>query len=80
MLIYHVEVSAKFSYFLEYFSIFREPKSIYLRYLKTFSKVLNMCFEFIGCQIMPRNFPRIFRASRYFSDNKNDFNLFVQLF
>jgi hypothetical protein len=48
MLIYFVEVSDKFSYFSKYFSIFREPKSIYLRYLKTFSKVLIMFFEFIG--------------------------------
>jgi hypothetical protein len=62
MLIYLVEVSDKFSYFYEYFSIFREPKSIYLRYLKTFSKVLNMFFEFIGCQIMSRNFSRIVGA------------------
>jgi hypothetical protein len=27
-----------------------------LRYLKTFSKALNMFFEFIGCQIMSKNF------------------------
>jgi hypothetical protein len=55
MLICLVEVSCKFSYFFEYFSIFRNSKYIYLGYLKTFSKVLNMCFEFIGCQIMCRN-------------------------
>jgi hypothetical protein len=40
--IYHVEAFSKFSYFSEYFSIFRKPKSIYLRYLKTFSKALIM--------------------------------------
>ena len=66
MLIYLVEVSGKFSYFSEYFSIFQNSKSIYLRYLKTFSKVLNMFFEFIGCQIMSRNFPRIFGAFEIF--------------
>jgi hypothetical protein len=60
MLIYLVEAFDKFSYFSEYFSIFWKPKSNYLRYLKTFSKTLNMFFEFVGCQIMSRNFPRIF--------------------
>jgi hypothetical protein len=62
MLIYLVEVCGKFSYFCEYFSILRESKSIYLRYLKTFSIVLNMFFEFIVCQIMSRNFPKTFGA------------------
>jgi hypothetical protein len=33
-------------------------------YLKTFSKALNMFFEFIGCQIMSRNFPRILWSLR----------------
>jgi hypothetical protein len=60
MLIYLVEVFGKFSYFSEYFSIFREQKYIYFMHLKTFSKVINMVFEFNGCQIMRRNFPRIF--------------------
>jgi hypothetical protein len=66
MLIYLAEVSSKFSYFSEYFSIFREPKFVYLRYSRIFSKALNMVFEFIGCQVMSRNFPRIFEAFEIF--------------
>jgi hypothetical protein len=50
----HVNISyeafGKFSYFLEYFSIFRKPKSIYLRYLKMFLETLIMFFELIRCQ------------------------------
>jgi hypothetical protein len=38
------EVFDKFSYFSEYFSIFQNSKSNYLRYLKIFSKVLNILF------------------------------------
>jgi hypothetical protein len=71
-----VEVSRKFSYFSKYFYIFRNSKSIYFRYLKTFSKVINMIFEFIGCQIMSRNFLEFLEPSRYFLDIKNDFSLF----
>jgi hypothetical protein len=57
MLIYLVEVFGKFSYFSEYFSIFQKPKSIYLRYLKTFPEGLDMFFEFIECQNISRHFP-----------------------
>jgi hypothetical protein len=39
-----VEVSRKFLYISEYLSSFRNSKSIFLRYLKTFSIVLNMFF------------------------------------
>jgi hypothetical protein len=60
MLIYLIEALCKFSYFLEYFSIFREPKFIYLRYLKTFLEDLNMFFEFVGCQNISRKFSGIF--------------------
>jgi hypothetical protein len=66
MLIYPVEVSGKFLYFCEYVSILREPKSFYLRYLKSFSKVINMFFEFIVCQIMSRNFSKTFGAFEIF--------------
>jgi hypothetical protein len=66
MLICLVEVSDKFLQFCEYFSILRNSKSIYLRYLKTFSKVLDMFFEFNGCQIMSRKYPRIFGAFEIF--------------
>jgi hypothetical protein len=45
-----VEVSRKFSYFSEYFSIYRNSKSIYLRYLKTFSKVINMFLSLLGAK------------------------------
>jgi hypothetical protein len=68
-----VQVSRKFSFF------FRDSKYIYLRYLKTFSKILNMFFEFIGCQIMSMNFPKFLEPSRYFLDIKNDFNLFLKM-
>jgi hypothetical protein len=51
MVICLVGVFGKFSYFSEYFFIFLNSKSIYLRYLKTFSKVLNMLFEFIGANM-----------------------------
>jgi hypothetical protein len=57
MLVYLVAAFDKFSYFSNNFSIFQKQKSTYLRYLKTFSKDLNILFEFIWCQIMSRNFP-----------------------
>jgi hypothetical protein len=38
-----------------------------------------MLFEFIGYQIMSRNFPKIFGAFEIFSDIKNDFSLFLEL-
>jgi hypothetical protein len=68
-----VEVSRKFLYIPEYFTKFK----IYLfEALKTFSKVLNMFFEFIWCQIMSRNFLECLEPSRYFSDIKNDMSFF----
>jgi hypothetical protein len=45
---------------------FQKQRSIYLRYLKTFSKSLNIFFEFTGCQSMSRNFPRIIGAFKIF--------------
>jgi hypothetical protein len=50
MLSYLIEALGKFSYFSEYFSIFRKPKSIYLRNLKMFLEILIMFFELIRCQ------------------------------
>jgi hypothetical protein len=50
MLTYVIEALGKFSYFLEYFSIFWKPKSIYLRNIKMFLEILIMFFEFIRCQ------------------------------
>jgi hypothetical protein len=50
MLICLVEVSCKFSYFSEYFFIFQNSKSIYLRYLKTISKVLNTFLSSLGAK------------------------------
>jgi hypothetical protein len=61
-----VEVARKFCIFLNIFYTFRNSKFIYLRYLKIFSKVLIMFFEFIRCQSMSRNFPRIFGAFEIF--------------
>jgi hypothetical protein len=48
MFIYLVEVFCKISYFSEDLSIFQ--KSIYLRYFKTFSKVLNMFLSSLGAK------------------------------
>jgi hypothetical protein len=56
MLTYLIEALGKFSYFSEYFSIFRKPKFIYLRNLKMFLEILTMFFEFIRCQNIYRNF------------------------
>jgi hypothetical protein len=50
-----------------------------LRALKTFSKVVNTVFEFIGCQILSRNFLDFLEPSEYFSDIKNDFSLFSEI-
>jgi hypothetical protein len=60
MLVCPIEGLGKFSYFLEYFSIFRKPKSIYLRYLKMFLETLFMFFEFIRFQNISRIFSLIF--------------------
>jgi hypothetical protein len=62
MLTYLLEALGKFSYFSEYFSIFRNPKSIYLWNLKIFLKILIMFFEFIRCQNIYRNFSGIFES------------------
>jgi hypothetical protein len=50
MLIYIIEVLGKFSYFSEYFSIFRKPKSTYLRYLKMFLETLSMFLSSLGAK------------------------------
>ena len=60
MLTYLIEALGKFSYFSEYFSIFRKPKSIYLWNLKMFLEILTMFFEFIRCQNIYMNFSGIF--------------------
>jgi hypothetical protein len=62
MLAYLIEALDKFSYFSEYFSIFRKPKSIYLRNLKLFLEILIIFFEFIRCQNIYRNFSGIFES------------------
>jgi hypothetical protein len=55
MLVYPIEALGRFLYFLEYFSIFQKPKSIYLRYLIMFLETLSIFFEFIRCQTISRN-------------------------
>jgi hypothetical protein len=59
----HVNISCKtfgkFSYFWNIF-YFLETKIYLFEVLKTFLKALKMFFGFIRCQIMSRNFPRIF--------------------
>jgi hypothetical protein len=62
MLTYLIEALGKFSYFSEYFSIFWNPKSIYLWNLKIFLEIIIMFFEFIRCQNIYRNFSRIFES------------------
>jgi hypothetical protein len=62
MLTYLIEALGKFSYFSEYFSIFRKPKSIYLRNLKMFLEIIIMFFEFIRCKKNYRNFSEIFES------------------
>jgi hypothetical protein len=47
-----------------------------MRYVCKIFKISKYVFEFIGYQIMSRNFPRTFGPSRYFLDFKNDFSLF----
>jgi hypothetical protein len=79
MLIYLVKVSVKFSYFSEYFSIFREPKSIYLRYLKIFSKALNTFLSSLGAKSFLVIFLDFLEPSRYFLDIKYDFSHFLEL-
>jgi hypothetical protein len=44
MLIYLIE------YFLEYFSIFQKPKSIYFKYLKMFLETLSMFLSSLGAK------------------------------
>jgi hypothetical protein len=65
MLIYLIEALEKFLIF-GIFSIFRKPKSIYLRYLKIFLETLNMYFEFIRCQNFSRIFQEFLEASTIF--------------
>jgi hypothetical protein len=50
MLIYLIEALGKFSYFLEYVSIFQKPKINYLRYLKIFLEALNMFLSSLGAK------------------------------
>jgi hypothetical protein len=50
MLKYLIEALGKFSYFSEYFSIFRTPKSIYLRNLKMFLEILIMFLSSLGAK------------------------------
>jgi hypothetical protein len=58
------------------FSIFREPKFIYLGYLKTFSKVLNMFLSSLGAKSCLVIFLEFLEPSRYFLDIKYEFSLF----
>jgi hypothetical protein len=55
-----------FHIFLNIFLFPQIKKSNYLRYLNFFPKVLNMFFEFIGCQVVSRNFPRMFETFEIF--------------
>jgi hypothetical protein len=50
MLTYLIEALGKFSYFSEYFSIFRKPKSIYLWNLKMFLEILIMFLSSLGAK------------------------------
>jgi hypothetical protein len=56
MLTYLIEGLGKFSYFSEYFSIFRKPKSIYLWNLKMFLEILIMFLSLLGAKTFIGNF------------------------
>jgi type III secretory pathway component EscT len=58
------------------FRIFLNSKSIYLRHLKIFSKVLNMFLCSLGAKSFLGFFLEFLEPSRYFLDIKNDFSLF----
>jgi hypothetical protein len=60
MLIYPIEAFGKFSYFFRIFFYFPKTKIYLFEVLKNILKSSNYFFEFIGCQIMSRNFTRIF--------------------
>jgi hypothetical protein len=62
----HVNISCRslpqnFIFFLIFF-YFLKFKIYLFEVLNNISKISKYIFEFIGCQIMSRNFPRIFRA------------------
>jgi hypothetical protein len=78
MLTYLIEALGKFSYFSEYFSIFRKPKSIYLRNLKMFLEIIIMFFEFIRCQKNYRNFSGIFESIYNILSTKYGFLVFSE--
>jgi hypothetical protein len=59
--------------------MFLNSKSIYLRYLKTFSKVLNIFLSPLGAKSCVGIFLEFLEPLRYFSGIKNDFNLFLEL-
>jgi hypothetical protein len=60
-----VEVSRKFSYFSNFF-YFSKFKIFLFEVIKNIFKSPKYVFEIIGCQIMFRNFPRIFGAFEIF--------------
>jgi hypothetical protein len=66
MLTYLIKALGKFSYFSEYFSIFRKPKSIYLGNLKMFLEIIIMFFEFNRFQNIYRNFLEFLKVSIIF--------------
>jgi hypothetical protein len=76
MLSYLIEALGKFSYFSEYFSIFRKPKSIYLRNLKMFLEILIMFFELIRCQTFIGIFLEFLKAYIIFWAQNMDFYVF----
>jgi hypothetical protein len=79
MLTYLIEALGKFSYFSEYFSIFRKPKTIYLWNLKIFLEILIMFFEFIRCQNIYRNFSGFFESIYNVLSTKYEFLGFFRI-
>jgi hypothetical protein len=65
-LIYLAEDFGKFSYFSKCFSIFWKPNSVYLSWLKTFSKALNMFLSLLGAKACLEIFLEFLETSRYF--------------
>ena len=66
MLVYPIEALGKFSYFLEYFSIFRKLKYIYLRYLKMFLETLSMFLSSLGAKTFLEMFLEFLESSIIF--------------
>jgi hypothetical protein len=79
MLIYHIEAFDKFSYFRNNF-LFSKTKFYLFEVLKNIFKALNMFLSPLGAKSCLVIFLEFLEPSRYFSDVKYDFSIFLELF